>query len=165
MSLKSAAAHWKLSIPTVFQHYFHQLWIVTNAFFSLNVHFYILVFLRLCPNQQTRRYWLCTILQANLHSDRQRLSRTYAWVQLGRDVTRLYDRTFPADVFQCELRKSSLLFCSDLTGANQNVGHCLSMWDMRQGMEMLCSPTKKVEQMISEYFRAKMNSFSHPKLQ
>lgn len=33
MSPKSAAAHWKLSIPTVFQHYFHQLWIVTDAFF------------------------------------------------------------------------------------------------------------------------------------
>lgn len=64
-----------------------------------------------------------------------------------------------------ELRKSSLLFCSDLTGANQNVGHCLSMWDMRQGMEMLCSPTKKVEQMISEYFQDKMNSLSHPKWQ
>lgn len=99
------------------------------------------------------------------HNDKQRLSRTYPWVQLGRDVTRLYDRAFPVDVFQCELRKSSLLFCSDLTGANQNVGHRLSMWDMRQGMEMLCSPTKKVEQMISEYFQEKMNSLSHPKLQ
>lgn len=121
-------------------------------FFSLNVPFYIPVFVRLCPNQQTR--W-GTILHANLHNDKHRLSRTYAWVQLGRDVTRLYDGAFPADLFQCELRKSSLLFCSDFTGANQNVGHCLSMWDMRQGMEMLCSPTQKVEPMISEYFQEK----------
>lgn len=83
------------------------------------------------------------------------------WVQFGRDVTRLYDGAFPANLFQCELRKSSLLFCSDLTGANQNVGHCLSMWDMRQGMEMLCSPTKKVEQMFSEYFQEKINSLSY----
>lgn len=58
MSWKSAVVHWTLSIPTLFS-------AVVNSYqcFFLNVHFYILVFLRLCPNQQTWRYWLCVEAQ------------------------------------------------------------------------------------------------------